>query len=51
MKRKIITPAYLRWKEQLEAMKRGELGKVRKLAQDAREALLFKRSGKIQLSF
>ena len=50
MKRK-ISPAYLRWKEQLEAMKNGEFEKVKRLAQDARNHMNFKQTGKLQLSF
>jgi len=50
MKKKVISPSYRRFKEQLEAMKRGELEKVRKLAQDARDSLTFQQTGKLQLS-
>lgn len=51
MKRTKFTPAYRRWKEQLEAMKSGEFEKVRKLAKDARDSLTLKETGTLQLSF
>lgn len=43
------SPAYLRWKKQLTALKRNDLYTVKELAHEAREYFMFKQTGKVQL--
>lgn len=49
-KNKLQSPAYLRWKKQLIALKQGDLFTVKKLAQEAHDYFAFKKTGKVQLS-
>ena len=42
---------YLKWKEQLEALKQGDYNIVKRIGDEAKAHLEFKRRGRLQLSF
>jgi hypothetical protein len=50
-RRKLMGEGYLRWKKQLDALKKHDVYTVKRLAREARDSYNVKYSGKVQLSF
>jgi hypothetical protein len=50
-KGKFMGEGYLRWKKQLDALKKHDVYTVKQLAREARDSYSLKYTGKVQLSF